>query len=174
MKKGQIYEGKVVRLDFPNKGIVEVEGEEDKAIVKNSLPGQSVSFMINKKRKGKCEGRLLEVKEKAPYEIESVCPHFSDCGGCTYQNVPYEKQLELKKEQVRHILEPVLKKQMLLDENTGDLEEYIGSLYEGIKCSPVQFDYRNKMEFWFRRIDGSIINLHPAKTRIIIEMLLRY
>ena len=33
---------------------------------------------------------------------------------------------------------------------------------------------RNKMECWFRRIDGSIINLHPAKTRIIIEMLLRY
>ena len=46
--------------------------------------------MVNKKRKGKGEGRLLEVLEKAPYEIDSICPHFGECGGCNYQNVPYE------------------------------------------------------------------------------------
>ncbi len=56
MKKGQIYEGYVERIDFPNKGIVRCEDEA--AVVKNTLLGQKVSFMVNKKRKGKAEGRL--------------------------------------------------------------------------------------------------------------------
>lgn len=57
MKKGQVYEGSVVRVDFPNKGIVCV-GDET-AVVKNSLPGQKVKFSVNKVRKGKAEGRLF-------------------------------------------------------------------------------------------------------------------
>ena len=70
MKKGQVYEGSVVRVDFPNKGIVCV-GDET-AVVKNSLPGQKVKFSVNKVRKGKAEGRLLEVTEKSPLETGRV------------------------------------------------------------------------------------------------------
>ena len=51
MKKGQIMEGIVEYVDFPNKGIVHTE--EGKVIVKNAIPGQKVRFMINKKRKNK-------------------------------------------------------------------------------------------------------------------------
>lgn len=72
MKKGQVYEGSVVRVDFPNKGIVCV-GEET-AVVKNSLPGQKVKFSVNKVRKGKAEGRLLEVTEKSPLEPDGRVP----------------------------------------------------------------------------------------------------
>ena len=133
MKKGQIVEGIVKEIQFPNKGMVEVEGEERKVIVKNVLPGQKVKASVNKIRKGKAEGRLLEVLEKSQEEIESACPHFHDCGGCTYQNLPYEKQLELKANQVKVLLDPVC-------------ESYE---FEGIKASPCQFGYRNKMEFSF-------------------------
>ena len=52
-------EGIVEKVKFPNKGIVKVEDSE--VTVKNTLPGQNVSFVINKKRKGKAEGRLLEI-----------------------------------------------------------------------------------------------------------------
>lgn len=147
MKKGQMYEGYVERLDFPNKGIVRCEDEI--AVVKNVIPGQKVSFLVNKKRKGKVEGRLVEVLEKAPYEIESICPHFGECGGCNYQNLPYQEQLEIKKNQVRKLLTPAFEKQMLLNGTEDDLETYIDTLYEGIKASPVQHGYRNKMEFSF-------------------------
>ena len=133
MKKGQVLEGLVREVQFPNKGIVEIEGEDRKVIVKNVLPGQKVKISVNKIRKGKAEGRLLEVMEKAPEEIESACPHFQDCGGCTYQNLPYEKQLELKAAQVKALLDPVC-------------ESYE---FEGIKASPCQLAYRNKMEFSF-------------------------
>ena len=133
MKKGQVVEGIVKEIQFPNKGMVEVEGEERKVIIKNVLPGQKVRASVNKIRKGKAEGRLLEVLEKSQEEIESACPHFQDCGGCTYQNFPYEKQLELKASQVKALLDPVC-------------ESYE---FEGIKASPCQFGYRNKMEFSF-------------------------
>ena len=147
MKKGQICEGYVERLDFPNKGVLSCEDE--KVVVKNVLPGQKISFMITKKRKGKAEGRLLDVLENAPYEIPSVCPHFGVCGGCAYQTLPYDKQLELKKGQVRKLLTPVFAKQALLDGEAELTDEYVNHIFEGIKGSPVQSAYRNKMEFSF-------------------------
>lgn len=96
MKKGQIIEGVVKRVDFPNKGVVLTE-EGKTVIVKNAIPGQRVSASINKVRKGKCEGRLLEVLEKSPLELdEAGCEHAGICGGCTYQTLPYEEQLACK------------------------------------------------------------------------------
>ena len=135
MKKGQVYEGFVVRVDFPNKGIVCV-GEET-AVVKNSLPGQKVKFSVNKVRKGKAEGRLLEVTEKSPLETGRTCSLFGLCGGCTYLSLPYEEQLKVKEEQVKRLLDSVLNKQ----------EE--AWIFEGIKGSPKAYEYRNKMEFSF-------------------------
>lgn len=135
MKKGQVYEGSVVRVDFPNKGIVCV-GEET-AVVKNSLPGQKVKFSVNKVRKGKAEGRLLEVTEKSPLETGRTCSLFGLCGGCTYLSLPYEEQLKVKEEQVKRLLDSVLNKQ----EETW--------AFEGIKGSPKAYEYRNKMEFSF-------------------------
>ena len=69
MKKGQVLTGIVDRVDFPNKGVVITE--EGSCVVKNALPGQKVTFAVQKKRNGRVEGRLLEVIEKAPAEIES-------------------------------------------------------------------------------------------------------
>ena len=135
MKKGQIVEGKVSYVDFPNKGIVVTE-EGEKAVVKNVLPGQEISFLINKKRKGKCEGRLLQVLHKASNELaEASCPHFGECGGCSYQNLSYDNQIALKEMQLKKLMEDVV------PENSY--------AFEGIKHSPRQFAYRNKMEFTF-------------------------
>lgn len=91
MKKGEILEGVVKELRFPNKGILEIEGAP--VVVKNAVPGQKIRFSVTKARSGRGEGRLLEVLEKAPGEIEPPCPPFENCGGCTYQNLPYEQQL---------------------------------------------------------------------------------
>ena len=135
MKKGQVYEGYVERVDFPNKGIIKV-GEEN-CVVKNSLPGQKVQFCVNKVRKGKAEARLLEVMEKSPLEVGAPCSYFGLCGGCTYLSLPYEEQLRIKGEQVKKLLDSVLNRQE---------EEYV---WEGIKGSPKEYEYRNKMEFSF-------------------------
>ena len=77
MKKGQTYEGKVLRVDFPNKGIVACEGDEnDICVTKDVLPEEKVSFSVTIKRNARAEGRLLEVLEKSPDELESPCEHF--------------------------------------------------------------------------------------------------
>lgn len=89
MKKGQVLTGIVERIDFPNKGIVVTE--EGNCTVKNVLPGQKVTFVVQKKRNGRAEGRLLQIEEKSPLEEESLCPHFGECGGCTYFSLPYEE-----------------------------------------------------------------------------------
>ncbi len=140
MKKGQIFEGDVKNIDFPNKGIVIVDedGKESRVVVKNALPGQKIRFLVNKLRKGKAEGRLLEVLEKAPEErTEGVCPHFGICGGCTYISLPYENQLAIKEKQVKDLLDSVLCKQEMPYE------------FEAIKRNPKEYEYRNKMEFSF-------------------------
>ena len=107
MKKGEIYEGVIEKVDFPNKGIVITDGQ--KVTVKNGMPGQKVRFMINKKRSGRAEGRLLEVLEKSPLETrEPVCSIFPECGGCMYQTMSYENQLKMKECQVRELLDGAL------------------------------------------------------------------
>lgn len=133
MKKGLEYEGIVERIEFPNKGIVMVEGE--RAVVKNSITGQEVRFAINKVRKGKCEGRLLEVLKQSDLEtVSPPCKHFGECGGCTYQTLPYETEIEIKAKQVKKLLADVVE----------DM-----SVFEGILGSPIEYEYRNKMEFSF-------------------------
>lgn len=134
MKKGFCGEGIVKEIAFPNKGMVET-AEGERVVVKNTIPGQKVSFAVNKARKGKCEARLIEIVERSPMECESACIHH-ECGGCIYQSLPYEKQLEIKSGQVQKLMEDAI----------GEACEYE---FLGIKESPRQFAYRNKMEFSF-------------------------
>lgn len=135
MKKGQIAEGNVTTVEFPNKGIVMTD-EGERVIVKNTIPGQRVSFAVNKVRKGKAEGRLLETVKKSPLETADTCRHFGQCGGCTYQSLPYEEQLKIKETQVRGMIEQAI----------GDACAYE---FLPIRHSPRVLAYRNKMEFSF-------------------------
>ena len=97
MKKNENYVGEVIRLKFPNKGIVNVEEEGELVQVKNTLPGQRISFQLTKNRQNKKEGRLREILEKSELETEiPPCPHFEFCGGCSYQMMDYETQKNLK------------------------------------------------------------------------------
>ena len=133
MKKGQIYQGVAGEIRFPNRAVVETaEGEQ--CLVDNVLPGQKVEFRVEKAKNGRFKGRLIRVIEKSEIETaKDVCPHFGVCGGCLYQSVPYIQQLRFKEYQVRSLLDKVQ-------------EDY---KWEGIKSSPAQTAYRNKMEFSF-------------------------
>ena len=135
MKKKEVITGIVKRVEFPNKGIIETS--EGKVVVKGVLPDQKVSVQIQKVRKDRAEGRLVEVLEEAPDSNESPCIHFGKCGGCSYLTMPYVKELGLKEQQVMSLLKPAI------DRQTTKFT------WEGIKTSPVKYAYRNKMEFTF-------------------------
>ncbi len=141
MKKNDVIEFYIDEIKFPNKSIGMYEGT--KIIVKDALPKQKVSAKIIKKIHGNIEAKVLNVLEKSPLEQYSKCPHFGSCGGCTYQNLPYSEQLNLKQSQVKN----------LLDE-TG-IKDY---KFLDIVASPKQTEYRNKMEFSFgdEKKDGKL------------------
>lgn len=134
MKKGVEYIGTVTKVGFPNKGEVDC-GENGVATVKGTIPGQKVKFVVSKKRAGKSVGRLKEIIEKSKMEdVEPKCPHFEFCGGCSYQTMSYQNQTLLKEKMVKDILDHAV------------CGEYV---FEGIFKSPLQWEYRNKMEFSF-------------------------
>ena len=148
MKKRQIYTGVVERVDFPNKAVVKAQVPQpdesvatEYAVVKGALPGQTVEFSVKKARKNKCEGRLRSVLKKGQLEArEAKCPNFGTCGGCNYQEIPYEQQLALKKEQVLRLIDAVYE---------GDGYQYDGILSVRKDGQYREWGYRNKMEFSF-------------------------
>ncbi|WP_105619704.1 23S rRNA (uracil(1939)-C(5))-methyltransferase RlmD [Vallitalea okinawensis] len=131
MKKNSIIEGVIAKVNFPNKGILEVE--DKKVVIKGVVKGQKVKVRITKKRKSKIEGRIVEILERAENEIKPACIHFDGCGGCVYQNLSYEDQVKMKEEQVKE----------LIDELGVDYE------FLPIVSSPTEWEYRNKMEYSF-------------------------
>ena len=139
MKKGNIVKGKVIDINFGDRGIASFtaeDGNEYKVAISGALIGSENEILITKKKHDRYEGRVINKLVKSEDEIESLCPHFPTCGGCTYQNLKYEKELEMKYNQVKNI--------MLW--NRVDIPE---EKWEGIQASPDEYAYRNKMEFSF-------------------------
>lgn len=136
MKKHDVVEGIIDEYSFPNKGSFVID--DRKVTVKGAFKGQKVSCLITKLKKGKAEGRLLEVLEPSVLEdSKPCCSHFGACGGCTYQTLSYENQLKVKEELVKQLLDGVI------DSKKHPYE------WEGIIGSPITSGYRNKMEFSF-------------------------
>ncbi len=121
----------ITDMEFPNIGIGHYE--DKKVQIKNSLTGQKIKTFISKSRK-KYVGTRSEVFEKADYEIEPKCQDFRVCGGCTFQSITYEKELEIKEKLVLDIFKS----------QGVEIKNYLG-----INKSPLIEEYRNKMEYSF-------------------------
>lgn len=129
MKKNQILEVYVDDIKFPNIGLANVDNKTLQ--IKGAIPKQKVKIKIEKSRRYKA--RLLEIIEKSPYEIEPKCPVFGICGGCQFQNIPYNYELEIKTSMVQNLLSPFYPATNFLETMSVPNIEY----------------YRNKMEFSF-------------------------
>lgn len=119
-------------VEFPNMAVGTLDGKIHK--VKKGLPGQVVKARTYRRKKGDIICKMIEVEKQADYEIPSFCEHFGECGGCSYQTIPYDRQLEHKSTMVKALLV-----QAGVDEEA----------FEGILASPKQLNYRNKMEYSF-------------------------
>lgn len=100
-----------------------------------TVPGDVVNVQINSKRRRFMEGFVVDYVKKSTLRAEAVCEHFGVCGGCKWQNLPYEEQLRFKTEQVRDQLVRI-----------GHME-----LPEVPGCLPSEktLFYRNKLEYTF-------------------------
>lgn len=101
----------------------------------NVSPGDKVKLWVNNRKKNYAEANVMELLEPSPLRIEAFCQHFGVCGGCKWQHIPYEKQLELKWQQVNDQLQRI-----------GKLE--LPAINPILGSENVRF-YRNKLEFTF-------------------------
>lgn len=99
-----------------------------------TLPGDYVRVRLLQKRKGVYQCKLEELLEPSPLRIAPKCIHFAQCGGCRWQHLSYENQLQTKQDFVKNCFAPLL-----------------NSSVEFFPISPCEkpWEYRNKMEFSF-------------------------
>ena len=99
------------------------------------VPGDVVDIQVTKKKHSFMEARVIAFKQYSETRCQPRCKHFGTCGGCKWQNLPYNKQLEYKQQQIVDNLTRIGK---------VELPEI-----EPIKGSKEIFHYRNKLEFTF-------------------------
>ncbi len=97
------------------------------------LPGETVRVRLVQDKQSFARGELLEVLTASPERIDPKCKHFGKCGGCHYQNLPYEKQLQAKTEILRDQLQRI-----------GKIED---PPVKPMVASPLEWNYRNHMQF---------------------------
>ena len=74
---------------------------EDRVVfVNNAVPGDVVDIQVTKKRSNYYEGNAVAFHKLSPIRVEPFCAHFGVCGGCKWQNMPYEEQLKFKAREV--------------------------------------------------------------------------
>ncbi len=145
-KIGEIVDAKIKDLAFDGKAIGDIDGKI--IFLNGGLPGETVRARITKSRPRFDAAKVLQIIEKAPERIDAPCRHFDICGGCTWQDLEYERQLYYKRKQVVDCIKHIGK----MDD--VEITDIIGA--------PEQFRYRNKMEFSFHVApeDGFVLGLH--------------
>ena len=131
IKKNQIYEVEITDMAFGGKGVSHIDGFT--VFVDQSVQMDHAQVRIIKKKKTYAEARIVELLSPSPYRIEAECEYSGYCGGCKWQFIKYEKQLEYKRQ---HVIDSL---------------EHIG-LIKNVPVHPTipsikTTGYRNKMEF---------------------------
>ena len=156
IKRGSIIEVDIESLSYGGDGFAKYN--DIAVFVQKGLPGQKLEAVITKKNKKFLKAKALNILKKSPDQIEPKCTHFEDCGGCSFQNYDYQKQLQEKETQVKDLLKHI----------TGLKSTKI----KKIKKAKEIYNYRNKMEFtfsndpWFEKYNPKekkelCLGLHP-------------
>jgi 23S rRNA (uracil1939-C5)-methyltransferase len=123
-------------IDIADKGQAIGKTENGKVVFVNGLvPGDIAEVSIFKKKKGSFLASVNKLTKSSPFRSDPVCLHFGNCGGCKWQNLTYQKQLEFKEKNVKDALLRIAKTEIeeILPIQGAELTEF----------------YRNKLEFSF-------------------------
>jgi 23S rRNA (uracil1939-C5)-methyltransferase len=120
---------KIVDVAFGGKGVARDNGKA--VFIPYSIDGEQVTARIVREKKQFAEAELDELLEPSPHRVSPECPYFGQCGGCNYQHISYEHQLELKAGQVEQAMRRI-----------GRLAE---PPMRPIIPSPLPYGYRNRI-----------------------------
>src|SRR6201997_2582268 len=146
--KGEELELDVDSLAYGGNGVARLDGYV--VFVRRGLPGDRVRARVTKVKRSHAEALATDVVRAGPHRVEAPCAHYPACGGCRFQDLAYETQLEQKHAQVRDALQRL-----------GGIGE--PPLREIVPCRPEIFHYRNKLEYSFTQApDGTALGFHKA------------
>jgi 23S rRNA (uracil1939-C5)-methyltransferase len=131
VKKGQELTVTVTDLAFGGRGLVRVDGMA--VFVDQAVPGDRVLARVYRKKRRYAEARAIQVLEPSADRVPAPCPYSGTCGGCKWQFLSYDRQLDYKRQQVAESLEHI-----------GMMRDI--PVHETLPSARV-FGYRNKMEF---------------------------
>ncbi len=152
-KKGDKIELEIENLAFGGKGVgsIDIDGTRFKVFIENVIPGDKIEAVFTRVKKNYTEAKVVRIIKESALRVEPKCKHFGVCGGCTWQNLDYKKQLEYKENQVRESLERLGKV------SRPAMRKILG-------CEN-PWKYRNKMEFSLGGGGGLKLGLHQARMR---------
>ena len=154
LSKNKEYVVDIVDIGQGGVGIGKYEGFT--VFVEGGLIQDKVKVRINKSKKNYAVGDIVEIIEKSPFRVDRICSDdLKDCGGCQIQELDYNKQLELKTNEVKQVISRIGKLENV------EIHETIGMQ------SPCR--YRNKAQFPIQNINGSIaIGFYRKKSHDVI------
>jgi len=138
----------VTLIDIAAEGKCVARVNEKVIFVEGGVPGDVVDVLVEKDKKSFALGRVYRLKSPSPDRQLAFCSHFGTCGGCKWQNLSYDKQLELKAKQVKDAFERI-----------GKVTE--GTWFPILPSGKTQY-YRNKLEFtfsdsrWLEQVDEDV------------------
>ena len=145
--KGQEVELEVESLAYGGNGVARLDGFV--VFVRRGLPGDTVRARVTRVKRGHAEALATEVLEPGASRVEAPCAHYPACGGCRFQDLAYEAQLDEKAHQVADSLVRL-----------GGIED---PPLEQIVPAEEVFGYRNKLEYSFTRTpSGPALGFHKA------------
>ena len=157
-RPGDTIELDVTSLAYGGQGVARVD--EFVVFVRGAVPGDRVLARVTKRKQSHGEARTLEILSPSPRRVAPRCRHSQECGGCEWQTLAYQAQLEFKQQQVVDSLQRL-----------AHLTDY---RLEPIRGMDDPWRYRNKMEFSFGTAEdgGLVLGLHKRGSwREIVDIV---
>lgn len=140
----------IIDFDFKGLGMTKVDGLP--VFLDGGVIGDQVEFLITKKKKNFCKGKIINIIKKSKDRVNSPCPYFKDCGGCDFLNYSDDMELKWKEDDTNKNLEKIAGLDIKVDE---------------VLDSPEKTHYRNNMQFQVR--DG-VIGLYSKNSKDIVAI----
>ena len=144
-----LYEVEIISLSIKGEGVARLEGQT--VLVRKTVVGDKVQIKIFKKIKRNFVAKVVAYISRSPAAISAHCVHYTECGGCSLQEISYQDQLIFKSDVVKNFVESIeASKQAKVLPCVG---------------SPMQWEYRNKMELTFgQETDKVILGFHQLNS----------
>ena len=159
IQKAQHYEIEIIDMGESGEGIGKIQGkiQDFTVFIPGVLIGDKVEVCLTKVKKNYGFGKMIRLIEPSPYRVKTGCEKEGECGGCQFQQLNYQKQLEWKQKKVENCLKRIGKLDTITVQPTLGME--------------TPYHYRNKAQYPIRKVDGKVeIGFFAPKSRKVVPV----